>query len=184
MRKIVLGLGISIDGYIARKNGEVDFLFMPKDYSMAPFFATIDAAIMGRKTFDAALKMGGSGSFGGSMATYVFSHSKPPAERDGLTFVNESPASFVARLRKRKGKNKGKDIWLMGGGELAREFLKADLVDELYIGVVPVLLGEGIPLFPSGFPQRNFSLIENKTYSKGMIALKYRRVRAKARRKS
>jgi dihydrofolate reductase len=180
MRKIVLGLGISIDGYIARPNGAVDFLFMPKDYSMAPFFATIDTYVLGRKTLDAAFKMGGSISSFGGMATYVFSHSKPPGERDGLTFVNESPAALVRRLRKRKGK----DIWLMGGGELAREFLKADLVDELYIGVVPVLLGEGIPLFPSGFPQRNFSLVENKTFSKGMIALKYKRVRSKAKRKS
>jgi dihydrofolate reductase len=178
MRKIALGLGISLDGYIARPDGAVDFLFMPKDYSMAPFFATIDTAIMGRKTLDAALKMGGGSFAGSSMATYVFSQSKPPGERDGLTFVNESPATFVSKLRKRPGK----DIWLLGGGELAREFLKADLIDELYIGMVPVLLGEGIPLFPSGFPQRDFSLIENKTYSQGMIALKYKRVQPKAKR--
>jgi len=178
MRKIVLGLGISLDGYIARPNGAVDFLFMPKDYSMAPFFATIDTAIMGRKTLDAALKIGGGSFADSSMATYVFSHTKPPGERDGLTFVNQSPATFVRNLRKRSGK----DIWLMGGGELARDFLRADLVDELYIGMVPVLLGEGIPLFPSGFPQRNFSLLENKTFSKGMIALKYKRSRPKARR--
>ena len=72
----------------------------------------------------------------------------------------------------------------MGGGELARDFLKADLVDELYLGVVPVLLGEGIPLFPSGFPQRDFSLVENKTFSQGMIALKYKRVRPKVRLKT
>jgi dihydrofolate reductase len=195
MRRVVLGLGISIDGYIARPDGAVDFLFMPKDYSMAPFFATIDTAIMGRKTLDASLKMGGS--FGGSsMATYVFSRTLPPGERDGLTFVDESPAALASKLRQQKGK----DIWLMGGGELARDFLIADLVDELYIGIVPVLLGEGIPLFPAGFPQRNFSLIENKTFSQGMIALKYKRVgpavktegphktsrkpRSKARRKS
>jgi dihydrofolate reductase len=172
-RKVVLGLGISLDGYIARPNGAVDFLFMPKDYSMAPFFATVDTAIMGRKTLDAALQMGG-GSFGGSsMATYVFSHSKPPGQRDGLVFVNQSPATFIRKLRKRPGKN----IWHMGGGELARDFLKADLVDELYLGVVPVLLGEGIPLFPSGFPQRNFTVIENKTYSKGLISLRYKRSR-------
>jgi dihydrofolate reductase len=94
-RKVVLGLGISLDGYIARPDGAVDFLFKPKDYSMAPFFASIDTAIMGRRTWDAAVKM--------------------------------------------------------GGGELACEFLKADLVDELYLGVVPVLLGNGIPLFPPGF---------------------------------
>lgn len=69
MRNVVLGLGISLDGYIARPNGAVDFLFMPKDYSMAPFFATIDTAIMGRKTVDAALQMSGGSFSGSSMAT-------------------------------------------------------------------------------------------------------------------
>jgi len=95
MRKVVLGLGISLDGYIARPNGAVDFLFTPKDYSMASFFARIDTALMGRKTFDAALQMGG-GSFGGSsMATYVFSNSKPPGARDGVVFTNELPATLL-----------------------------------------------------------------------------------------
>jgi dihydrofolate reductase len=175
MRKVILGLGISIDGYIARLNGAVDFLFVPKDYSMQPFFTTIDTAIMGRKTLDAAK----GASFGGSMATYVFSRSQSVGERDGVTFVDQSPESLVAELRKWPGNN----IWLMGGGELARDFLKADLVDELYLGVVPVLFGEGIPLFPSGFPQREFSLIENKSYSKGLIALKYGRIRPKVKRR-
>ena len=72
----------------------------------------------------------------------------------------------------------------MGGGEIARDFLKADLVDELHLGVVPVLLGEGLPLFPSGFPQRNFELIENKTFSRGLISIKYRRVRSKGKKKA
>jgi dihydrofolate reductase len=179
MRKVVLGLGISLDGYIARLNGDVDFLFMPKDYSTAPFFATVDTAILGRKTLDDALKMGGS--FGGSsMKSYVMSRSKPPGERDGVVFTNKSPAALVSQLRR----SRGKDIWLMGGGEVARDFLKADLVDELYLGVVPVLLGEGIPLFPPGFPQRDFELLENKTYSKGLISLKYRRRRTKPKRKA
>jgi dihydrofolate reductase len=169
MRKVAHGAGISLDGYIARLSGAVDFLFMPKDYSMAPFFATVDTGIMGRKTFDDALRMGGSFDHN-SMMMYVLSHSKPPGERDGLV-TNQSPAILIHQLRKRQGKN----IWLMGGGELAREFLKADLIDELYLGIVPVLLGEGIPLFPSGFPQRNFALVENRTYSKGLIALKYKR---------
>jgi len=180
MRSVVLGLGISLDGYIARPDGAVDFLFMPKDYSMASFFATIDTAIMGRKTYDAALKSGGDAFGGSSMATYVLSKSMPPGKRGGVVITNESPAALVRQLRNRRGK----DIWLMGGGELAREFLKDDLVDELYLGVVPVLIGEGIPLFPSGFPQREFSLIENKTFSKGLIALKYKRARTKPKRKS
>jgi dihydrofolate reductase len=170
VRKVVLGLGISLDGYIARRDGAVDFLFMPKDYSMGPFFKRIDVALMGRKTYEVAMKMGGG--FGGSMTSYVFSRSLPAGERDGLIFTNQSPEGLVGSLRKRKGK----DIWLMGGGELARDFLKADLVDELYLGVVPVLLGDGIPLFPSEFPQRNFALTENKTFSKGLITLNYKRV--------
>jgi dihydrofolate reductase len=172
-RKVVLAVGISLDGYIARPNGDVDFLFMPKDYSMAPFFRTVDTAIMGRKTMDAGLKMGGSFT-GSSMKNYVFSRSKPSFEHAGLVLINQSPASFIRQLRKQPGK----DIWHMGGGELAREFLKDDLIDELHLGVVPTLLGEGIPAFPRGFPQREFALVENKTYSKGLIVLKYKRVRA------
>jgi dihydrofolate reductase len=180
MRKIILGLGISLDGYIARPNGAVDFLIMPKDHSMADFFASIDAAIMGRKTYDAALKMGGAGFGSSKMEYYVLSDSLPPGKRDGLTFVSQSPTAFVQEMRKKRGKH----IWLMGGGELARDFLRADVVDELHLGVVPVLLGEGIPLFPSGFPQRDFSLLENKTYSRGLIGLKYERARSRAKRKS
>jgi dihydrofolate reductase len=153
---------------------------MPKDYSMAPFFKTIDMMIMGRKTLDVAVKMGG-GSFNNyGLATYVFSRSQTPGERENFTYVNESPSSFIEKHRKRRGKN----IWLMGGGELARDFLKADLVDELHVGVVPVLLGEGIPLFPPGFPQRNFALLECKSYSRGMISLKYERARSQSNRKS
>lgn len=173
MRKVVLGVGISLDGYIARPDGAVDFLFMPKDYSMAPFLATVDTAIMGRKTLEAGLKMSGGSLPHSGMPMYVFSKAKPPGERDGVIFVNETPATFIRKLRRRSGK----DIWLMGGGELARAFLDADLVDQLRLGVVPILLGEGIPLFPSGFPQRDFSLIENKSYSKGLIALSYERNR-------
>jgi len=178
MRRVILGLGISIDGYIARPNGAIDFLFMPKDYSMASFMSSIDTAIMGRKTLDAARQMGGSFT-GSSMAYYVFSRTQPAGDRDGLVFVNEAPAAVLSGLRRRPGK----DIWLMGGGELARDFLTADLVDDLHPGIVPVLLGEGIPLFPPGFPQRNFELVENKTYSKGLIALKYRRIRPGEKRK-
>ena len=74
---------------------------------------------------------------------------------------------------------KGKDIWLMGGGELTREFLREDLVDELYLGVVPVLIAEGTPAFPGGFPQLGFKLVENKSYSKGLIALLYERTRGR-----
>jgi dihydrofolate reductase len=178
VRKIVLALGTSIDGYIARPDGAFDFLFMPKDFSMAEFFASIDTGIMGRKTYDVS-KAQGEGSFGPKIKNYVLSRTLPPGERDGMIFVNTSPQALVKEIRQREGK----DIWLMGGGEIARDFLKADLVDELHIGIVPVLLGEGIPLFPAGFPQRNFELMENKSFSRGLISLKYRRLRGKPKKK-
>jgi dihydrofolate reductase len=107
---------------------------------------------------------------------YIFSRSLPEGERDEAIFVREEPKRVVEELRK----NKGKNIWLAGGGELARDFLKVDLVDELYLGIVPVLVGEGIPLFAAGFPQREFTLMESKAYSGGLVALKYERVRGKA----
>ncbi|HEY2495711.1 MAG TPA: dihydrofolate reductase family protein [Candidatus Angelobacter sp.] len=177
MRKIVLALGISIDGYIARRDGSFDFLFMTEDFSMADFFASIDTGIMGRKTYDVS-KAVGEGGFGPKLKTYVLSRTLPLGEREDKIFVNSSPAALVDEIRR----HKGKDIWLMGGGEVARDFLQADLVDELHLGVVPVLLGEGLPLFPSGFPQRNFELMENKSFSKGLVSLKYRRTRAMAKK--
>lgn len=181
MRRIILGLGISLDGYIARPDGGLDYLHLnPSNYSMGPFFKTIDVGLMGRKTYDIGVKMSGGKFDGQGLDCYVFSRSQPPGKHGGATFVNEEPAKVVEELRKRKGKH----IWLMGGGELARDFLKADLVDELYLGIVAVLIGEGIPLFPAGFPQREFTLVENKTYSGGLIALKYERVRGKSATKS
>jgi dihydrofolate reductase len=176
MRKIIYGVGTSLDGYIARLDGSLDFLHLrPSNYSMGPFFKTIDVGVMGRKTYEVGVRMSGGKFKSHGLRCYIFSRSLPEGERDGAIFVREEPKRFVEELRKKEGK----DIWLAGGGELAREFLKEDLVDELYLGIVPVLVGEGIPLFAPGFPQREFTLTESKTYSGGVIALKYERVRGK-----
>jgi dihydrofolate reductase len=101
MRKIILGLGISIDGYIARPDGTFDFLFMPKDFmhEFAAFQASIDVAIMGRKTYDVTKAMGGAGS-APKIRHYVLSRTLPPGERDGLTFVNISPQKLVDEIRR------------------------------------------------------------------------------------
>jgi len=182
MRKVILSAAITLDGYIARPDGSVDYLAMTKEGSalMARFFATIDTIVMGRKTLDAAIvMMGGSFKSPVNIPHHVFSRTQPPGERDGVIFTNQSPAAWLRKIRARPGKH----IFHMGGGELARSFLQADLIDELSLGVVPILLGDGLPLFPPGFPQRDFVLVENKTYSKNQISLTYRRVRAKRKRK-
>lgn len=89
--------------------------------------------------------------------------------------VNGSLTTFVRKLKRRRGK----DIYLGGGGELARSFLQEDLVDELFIGLGPILLGDGIPGFPGKFPKRDFRLTECKSYSNGSVGLRYERIRKK-----
>jgi len=181
-RKVILGFGISIDGYIARRNGAIDFLVMDKEGEtlMADFFAKIDTTIMGRKTAAAVAKLRKSGEMPDTpgMANYVISRRWKPGKREGFEVVSGSLTTFVRKLKRRPGK----DIYLGGGGELARSFLQEDLVNELFIGVGPMLLGDGIPGFPGKFPQRDFKLTECKSYSNGSVALRYERMRTKISR--
>jgi len=178
-RKVILGFGISLDGYIARRNGDLDFLVIDKEGEalMAEFFSKIDTTIMGRKTAAATAKLRESSEMPETpgMANYVVSRRWKPGKREGFEVVGGSLTAFVKKLKRRPGK----DIYLGGGGELCRSFLQEDLVDELYIGVAPILLGDGIPGFPGKFPQRDFRLTECKSYSNGSVGLRYERIRAK-----
>lgn len=181
-RKVILGFGISIDGYIARRNGAMDYLAIDQEGEalMAEFFAQIDTTIMGRKTAAGWVKMRESGEIPDTpgMANYVISRRWKPGKRDGFEVVSGSLTAFVKRLKRRPGK----DIYLGGGGQLCRSFLQEDLVDELYLGLGPILLGDGIPAFPAKFPQRNFKLTECKSYANGSVGLRYERVRTKTGR--
>lgn len=151
MRKVVLGLGISLDGYIARKNGAVDWLSMDWDYDWTAFFKTIDVVLMGRKTWEIALgmqpkkksKSKTKNPYGG-METYIFSRSSEESGVEGVPVISGGLKEFIENLKAKDGKN----IWLSGGGELAKSFLDEGLVDGIYLGITPLLLGAGIPLFP------------------------------------
>jgi dihydrofolate reductase len=152
MRKVVLGVGVSFDGYIARKNGAVDWLSMDWDYDWTAFFKTIDVVLMGRKTWEVALGMHAPKKKSkskaknpyGAMETYVFSKKLPASGVEGVEVVSGNLTEFIENLKAKEGKN----IWLSGGGELAKSFLDENLVDEIYLGVTPILLGSGIPIFP------------------------------------
>jgi dihydrofolate reductase len=153
MRKVVLGLGISLDGYIARKDDSVDWLSMDWDYDWTAFFKTIDVILMGRKSWDVARglnpkkkkksKSKASNPYG-EMETYVFSRELKDSGVEGVEVISDNLKEFIANLKAKEGKN----IWLSGGGQLAKSFLDEDLVDEIYLGVTPLLLGAGRPLFP------------------------------------
>lgn len=148
MRKVVLSLGTSFDGYIARKDGAIDWLSMDWDYDWTAFFKTIDAVLMGRKTWEKALGMSPksrktANPYAG-METYVFSKTLKKSGVEGVEVISENLKEFIGNLKAKDGKN----IWLSGGGELAKSFLDESLVDEIRLGVTPLLLGAGIPLFP------------------------------------
>ena len=151
MRKVVLGLGISLDGYIARKDGAVDWLSMDWDYDWTAFFKTIDVILLGRKTWEVALGMNPKKKSKskaknpyGKTETYLFSKTLKTSGVEGVEVVSGNLKEFIENLKAKEGQN----IWLSGGGELAKSFLDEGLVDEIYIGVTPILLGSGIPLFP------------------------------------
>jgi len=179
LRKVILGFGISLDGYIARPNGAMDYLVIDKEGEalMADFFARIDTTIMGRKTAAATAKMRKSGEIPETpgITNYVVSRRWKPGKRQGFEVVSGSLTALVRKLKRRPGK----DIYLGGGGQLCRSFLREDLVDELFIGLGPVLLGDGIPGFPGKFPQRDFKLTECKSYSNGSVGLRYERIRTR-----
>ena len=178
-RKVVYSVGVSLDGYIASPDGSYEWLERAtkkangEDFGMGAFFQSIDTVIMGRKTWEVALKDGMAETGFAKMKNYVFSRTLPRGVRNGVTFVSGDPRSFVARLKRKPGK----DIWLCGGGELAREFLKRGAIDQVGVGIVPLLIGAGRATFPPGFAEVELELVETKSYPAGVVALVYRIVR-------
>ena len=176
MRKVKYGVGVSLDGYIAAPDGSVDWLNRAtskakgEDFGKREFFKSLDTVLMGRKTYEIALKMGMDKTGIPKMKNYVFSRTLPPGERDGVEFVSGDPGELIARLKQQPGK----DIWLCGGGELAREVLKSKALDEVILGIVPVLIGAGRLTFPSEFPETELELVECKQYKGGVVSLTYR----------
>ena len=167
MRKVIHFVAMSLDAYIAGPKGEVDWLFMDQDYGMKRFFASIDTALIGRKTFEFMLGQGMM-SYPGA-TNYVFSRSLRSGDHPEVNIVGENAAATVAELRA----GEGKDIWLVGGGSLFRSLLDADLVDELTVAVHPILLGRGIPLLPPRETQVALDFIRAEPYDTGLVMLHY-----------
>jgi len=172
MRKITFGGANSLDNYLARADHSVDWLLWSEEVAdvMADFWKTIDTVLMGRKTYEVALRSGaGGGSYPG-ITTYVFSRTLKQVPDGGATIISEDAAEFVRELKTQDGK----DICLMGGGELAKSLFEAGLIDEIGFNIHPVLLGSGIPLFHPMSHQINLQLLECKTFKTGCVLVTYR----------
>lgn len=172
MRKFIAHVATSADGFIARKDGSFDWLDRPQppdNYGMNEFIASIDAVVWGRTTYEQGIAMGGQmNMFGRHIQNYVFTkRSGEPLPQ--FTFVNESVTEFAARMRAMEGKN----IWLMGGAGLYASFLDADAIDEFSINVVPVMIGEGIPLLAPRHRTVQLELLDSRSFADGVVQLHY-----------
>ena len=167
MRKLILFVATSLDNYIAKKDGGVDWLFTDNDYGFTEFFNGVGTTLMGYKTYQKVL------SFGDfpykEKKNYVFTRDKQDKKGDYVDFVSEDIPSFVENLKKQEGK----PIWLIGGGEIASFLLNKQLVDELVLAVHPIILGEGIPLFKNIENPLKLKLLGAKSYPSGLVNLKY-----------
>ena len=171
-RKIIVYIATSADGYIARPDGNVDWLNrpMPKGgYGMSAFARSIDTILWGRKTYDFAAKMGGVGPYG-KVKHYAFSRQPPSDPLPGVEFVSESIPEFVGKLQAMRGKN----IWMMGGAGIIASFLDAGAIDEFSIHIIPVMIGEGIPLVAPRHRNIPLELISARSFPDGVVQLNYR----------
>jgi dihydrofolate reductase len=174
MRKIIFGGANSLDNYFARKDNSVDWLMWSDKVQalMAEFWDRFDTILMGRKTYEVALshsKGGESGGYAG-IKNYVFSRTLKEIEDKSVEIVSENAVEFVRDLKN----SEGKDICLMGGGNLAKTFFEAGLIDEIGFNIHPVLLGSGIPLFYEMNRQIDLELIECKPFKNGCVYVLYR----------
>ena len=170
MRKIICYIATSADGYIAGPNGEIDWLNKFDDdggFGMMEFYNSIDTIIWGRKTYDFMIEVGEK--FDGNVRNYIFSRKPPENPAENTVFVTASIKDFCSELLSRDGK----DIWMMGGAAIIREFLKVGYIDEFIIHRMPVFIGEGVPLIAPATMRLDLDLMSMKSYDNGVIRVHY-----------
>jgi len=186
-RKIIVYIVTSADGYIARADGNVDWLNRPRtagDYGMSEFYKSIDTVLWGRKTYEPMLQKFASKkrtakrpaakeakpkSLPGKIKNYVFSHQRPENIPSGVEFVTSSIKEFAQNIRAEPGKS----IWMMGGAGIIGSFLDENEIDEFIIHVIPIFIGEGIPLIQPRHRAVSLQLIATKEYADGVVKLHY-----------
>ena len=172
-RKIIVHVAISADGYIARPDGDVAWLDRPRpkgNYGYGEFFKTIDTILWGRKTYAKGIEMGmKGGGLGAGIKNYLFSRRPQKSLETGFEWINEPIKTFAQRLRAQSGR----DIWMMGGGGIIASFLDEGEIDEFSIHVIPIFIGEGIPLVQPRHRSIRLNLLSSKTFPDGVVQLNY-----------
>jgi len=161
MKRICYSVAMSLDGFIAGPKGEYDWIVMDPEIDFAALMGRFDTILMGRKTFDTTRSTSGPGMSPG-VKTYVCSTTLKPADFPDITILNKNLSQELTKLRKQPGI----DIWLFGGGSLFRSLLDIKQVQSVELAIVPVLLGEGIPLLPGPYAKHKLKLKSQHTYKK------------------
>jgi len=170
-RKVILYIAMSLDGYIASPDNGLEFLSMveekDQDYSYKDFVNTVDTVIVGRKSYEKVLSMGMDYPLS-NKDLYIITRTPRPAV-GSTKFYTGNLKELVLNLKSQKGKS----IYVDGGAEIANEMMMDNLIDEFYISVIPILLGNGISLFNNSRPQLPLKLVSTKSYNKGLVQLHY-----------
>ena len=167
MRQLTLYIATSLDGKIARTDDSIDWLPDPAegDYGFQEFYDSIDTVVMGYKTYDVSLKLGDW--YYKDKSCYIFSRDSTKNVIPEAQLITEHPVDFVRQLQKKPGK----DIWLIGGGEINTLMHDAGLIDSYIIAYIPLILGKGIELFPGIQKQVDLKLTKHQVYSNGVTML-------------
>ncbi|MFX3648838.1 MAG: dihydrofolate reductase family protein [Paenibacillus sp.] len=169
--KTILYIAMSLDGYIARLDGSVDWLFDVEgdggDNGYADFYQTVGSVVMGRNTYEEVLTLSEEFPYA-DRPTYVLSRSEqPPAPH--VQFTTETVDTLIPRLKQ----NSDGDVWIVGGGILVEAVLAQKLLDKIEVAIIPKVLGEGIPLFPTGTVPSQFKMIRTQTLGQ-IISIRYK----------
>jgi dihydrofolate reductase len=170
MGKLVFYGAISLDGYLAGAEDQLDWLLATDtgaSTTYEKFFETIDAIAMGRKTYEEAKKMLATEMLYPEKENYVFSRQMQTNPKDAVV-VNQDPVVFLSQLKKEKA------VWLVGGGNLLHPLLEADLIDEWYVQIAPVLLGKGKRLFEPGDYETRLQFVD-MTQMGELVEIHYQR---------
>jgi dihydrofolate reductase len=172
MRKVIFGVANSLDSFVARRDGSYDWIMWSDEVAalIAEFWPRIDAILVGRKTYEVQQQMPPDADMAmPDVTTYVFSRTLKQVQGQNVVLVSQDAGPFVRELKQQAGK----DICLMGGGELARSLLEADVIDEVSLHIHPILLGDGIPLFLPMQLQVSLNLRECRPFKDGCVLVSY-----------
>jgi dihydrofolate reductase len=168
MRRVRYRVAMSLDGYIAGPNGEIDWIVHDPSIDFAAIYAGFDTVLLGRRTYELT-QQPGAPAWPAGWRVFVFSRTLKPSEHPAVDVVSTDLASTVSRLRAERGR----DIWLFGGGGLCASLLAADLVDQIEVAIMPVLLGGGVPLVATIAPRSPLVLTRSHQSPSGIVNLQY-----------